>query len=259
LLSARWKGENRMAAPAAEAPALAQSVLLNPVVKNLAALAVRAWEKCWIVTFTAPTGVGKTTAVDYADRTLPFEHRTIRCKQITTRYTLLQPLALAPGEKWNTHGRNWMRASDLYYRAVERMRQRPYLLIVDEADRLRMDCFEILRDFWDDARLPMLLVGNEVLTQKINHQHERLFRRIRVRYTQPPLRDADLRKTVEFMGYTVDDDEFALLWKSVGGSPGFAEALLENANAIAESHGRKRDLDALEGALRYFPPLKAGV
>jgi DNA transposition AAA+ family ATPase len=96
-----------------------------------------------------------------------------------------------------------MRASDLYDRAVERIRDRPYLLIIDEADRLSMDCFEILRDFWDDSRLPMLLVGNEVLTEKINRSHERLFRRIRIRFEQRPLREADLRKVLEFMGYEV--------------------------------------------------------
>ena len=235
------------------------SELINSVVKNLCALAARAWAKRWIITFTAPTGVGKTTAVDYAERTLGFDHQVIRCKQITTRYTLLQTLALAPGEKWTTHGRNWMRASDLYGRAIERIRQRPYLLIIDESDRLRLDCFEILRDFWDDAKLPMLLVGNEVLTEKLNRQHERLFRRIRIRFEQRPLREADLRKVLEFMGYTIGDDEFTLLWKLVGGSPGFAEALLENANEIAASQGAKRGIEALEGALRYFPTLGAAA
>ena len=235
------------------------TALVNSVVKNLCALAARAWAKRWIITFTAATGVGKTTAVDHAEKILSFDHRAIHCKQITTRYTLLQALALAPGEKWNTHGRNWMRASDLYGRAVERIRQRPYLLIIDEADRLRMDCFEILRDFGDDARLPLLLVGNEILTEKINRQHERLFRRIRVRFEQHPLREADLRKVLEFMGYTVADDEFALLWKLVGGSPGFTEALLENANEIAASQGVKRGIEALEGAVRYFPTLKAAA
>jgi DNA transposition AAA+ family ATPase len=246
-----------MSAASIETPQPAGTALVNSVVKNLCALAARAWVKRWIITSTAPTGVGKTTAVDYAERTLPFDHQVIRCKQITTRYTLLQSLALAPGEKWNTHGRNWMRASDLYSRAVERIQQRPYLLIIDEADRLRMDCFEILRDFWDDARLPMLLVGNEVLTEKINRQHERLFRRIRVRFAQRPLREADLRKVLEFMGYTMADDEFVLIWKLVGGSPGFAEALLENANEIAASQGVKRGIEALEGAIRYFPTLRA--
>jgi len=233
--------------------------LVNPVVKNLCALAARSWQKRWIITFTAATGVGKSTAVNYAEKILTFDRQVLRCKQITTRYTMLQALALAPGKKWNTHGRTWMRASDLYDRAIARIRQRPYLLIIDEADRLRMDCFEILRDFWDDARLPMLLVGNEVLTEKINRQHERLFRRIRVRFEQRPLREADLRKVLEFMGYTVADDEFALLWKLLGGSPGFAEALLENANEIAASQGVKRGIEALEGAVRFFPTLKAAA
>jgi DNA transposition AAA+ family ATPase len=244
-----------MSATDVESPQPPAAALVNSVVRHLCALAARAWDKRWITTFTAPTGVGKTTAVDYAEQTLPFDRQVIRCKQITTRYTLLQPLALAPGEKWNTHGRNWMRASDLYNRAVERIRQRAYLLIVDEADRLRMDCFEILRDLWDDARLPMLLVGNEVLTEKINRQHERLFRRIRLRFEERHLREADLRKVLEFMGYTIADDEFTLLWKLVGGSPGFAEALLENANEIAASRKVTRGIEALEAAIRYFPTL----
>lgn len=238
---------------AVEAPAA--TPLVNSVVKNLCGLATRAWTKHWMITFTVPTGVGKTTAVDYAEKVLNFAHRVIRCKRITARYDLLKALALEPGEKWTTHGRNWMRASDLYHRAVERIRQRPFLLIVDEADRLSLDCFEILRDFWDDARLPMLLVGNEVLTEKLNRQHERWFRRIRVRFPQPRLREADLRNVLEFMGYTLADDELTLLWKPVGGSPGFAEALLENANEITASHGAKRGIEALEGAVQFFPTL----
>jgi type II secretory pathway predicted ATPase ExeA len=242
-----------------EIPQTPGNVLVNSVVKNLASLAARAWEKRWIITFTAPTGVGKTTAVDYAERTLPFDHQVIRCKQITTRYTILRAMGLAQGEKWTNHGRNWMRASDLYDLAVERVRARPYLLVIDEADRLRMDCFEILRDFWDDIRLPMLLIGNDVLTEKLNRQHERLFRRIRIRFEQRPLREADLRKVLEFMGYEMTDEEFALLWKLVGGSPGFAEALLENANEIAASQGVKRGIEALEGALRYFPTFRKVV
>jgi DNA transposition AAA+ family ATPase len=235
------------------------TALVNSVVKNLCVLASRAWAKRWIITFTAPTGVGKTTAVDYAERTLSFPHQVIRCRQITTKYTLLRTLALAPGEKWNTHGRNWMCAEDLYNRAIAIIRERPYLLIIDEADRLRSDCFEMVRDFWDDAKLPVLLVGNEVLIDKLNSQHERLFRRIRMRYAQRLLTEAELRQVLEFMGYTVADDEFALLWKLVKGSPGFAEALLENANEIATSQKVQRGIEALEGAVRYFPTLRTAA
>jgi type II secretory pathway predicted ATPase ExeA len=232
------------------------AALVNSVVKNLCTLATRAWAKRWIITFTAATGVGKTTAVDYAEKVLTFPCQVFRCKQITTRYTLLQALGLPPGEKWTTHGRNWMRTTDLYNRAIERIQQRPYLFIVDEADRLRLDCFEILRDLWDDARLPMLLVGNDPLTEKLNRQDDRVLRRVRVRFAQPRLREADLRRLLEFMGHTLADDEFTLLWKLVGGSPGFAEALIENANEIAEKCGVKRGIEALEGAVKYFPTLK---
>jgi hypothetical protein len=117
----------------------------------------------------------------------------------------------------------------------------------------------MLRDFWDDARLPILLVGNEVLTDKLNRQHERLFRRIRVRFAQRQLRVAELRDVLDFMGQGVRDDEFLLLWKLVGGSPGFAEALIENANEMAASRGAKRNIEALEGAVRYFPTLRKAV
>jgi len=234
---------------------LPQSVLVNSVVKNLTAMATRAWKQRWIITFTAATGVGKTKAIEYAERALPFPHRVIACKQITTRYTILRAIGLEPGQTWKTHGRNWSNSAALYEQAVERAKQSPYLLIFDEADRLRMDCFEMLRDLWDDARLPMLLVGNEVLTEKINRQHERLFRRIRARFDQKPLREAELRQTLEFMSYEVSDEEFDFLWKLVGGSPGFAEALLENAEAIAETNNVKRNLAALAGAAKYFPSL----
>ena len=227
-----------MSETAVETPQAAATALVNSVVKNLCALAARAWAKRWIITFTAPTGVGKTTAVDYAEQTLGFDHQVIRCKQITTRYTLLQALALAPGEKWNTHGRNWMRASDLYDRALGT--NPPAALTFSSLTRLTVCAWTALKFcgiFGMTPGCPMLLVGNEVLTEKINRQHERLFRRIRVRFEQRPLREADLRKVLEFMGYTIADDEFTLLWKLVGGSPGFAEALLENANEIAASQG----------------------
>jgi len=73
------------------------------------------------------------------------------------------------------------------------------------------------------------------------------------------VREADQRRVLEFMGYEVADEEFALLWKLVGGSPGFAEALLENANEITASKGAKRGIEALEGAVRYFPTCKKVV
>lgn len=234
----------------------APKVLANPVVKNVLAFARRAWKKRWIVTFVSPTGVGKTEAVRFAAATLPFPVRRLDCKQVTTKYTLLEALALAPGERRKRHGNNYQSAAVLYDLALERFATDPYLLAIDEADRLRNDCFEMLRDFYDDARLPMLLVGNEVLTEKINRQHERLFRRIKARHEQRPLDRAGLAEVLEFRGYKLNEAEFDFLWKLVGGSPGFAETLLDCAIEMAESHGQKLNIEALMGAAHYFPILR---
>jgi DNA transposition AAA+ family ATPase len=234
---------------------LPRGVLVNPVVKNLCALAARAWKNKWMVTFTAATGVGKSAAVEHADATLEFPHAVIACKQITTKFTILRQLGLEPGQVWKAHGRNYMTSADVYERAVQRAARSPYLLIVDEADRLRSDCFEMLRDLWDDARLPIMFVGNEVLTEKVNRQHERLFRRIGARFEQPLLREAAMRETVGFMGYQVSDEEFELIWRLVGGSPGFAKALLDTSQEIAVSHGVRLDVSALLGGAKYFPVL----
>lgn len=239
--------------------AIPTDVLLNPIVKNLCAMAARTWKNRWIVTFSGATGIGKSAAVKYADRTLPFPHRVIECKQITTRYTVLEALGLDPGQAWKRHGHNWKPSSSLYLQATERAQLSPYLLIFDEADRLRMDCFEMLRDLWDDARLPMLLVGNRELDAKIDRQHPRLLRRIYSRHTQRPLNGAGLRDVLGVMGWKLGDAEFDLVWKLVGGSPGFAEAVLRNAQEIADSHGVKLNEAALAAAARHFPTLREAV
>ncbi|MGH9401382.1 MAG: AAA family ATPase [Terriglobia bacterium] len=238
---------------------LTQTVLINPVVKHLLAMAARAWKKRWIVTFTGPTRQGKTTAVHYADRNLPFPHRLFECKPTTTHCDLLRCVGLDASERWNTHGRSWMNSSLLRERAVERARKEPYLLIVDEADQLGHKCFEVLRSLWDDARLPILLVGNEILRGKIHEHHSRLAWRIRLQFEEKLLREADTRQTLEFMGLEVDDTQFNFLWKLVGGNPGFMQALLETGREIAESHGAPLSVDSLAGAVRYFPTLKGVI
>jgi DNA transposition AAA+ family ATPase len=229
--------------------------LTNVVVKNLFSFAKRAWRKRWIVTFVSPTGVGKTEAINFAERELQFPLVIVRCHAVTTRYSVLENMALKPGQVRRTSGNGYQSAHTLYGMALERYRSENFMLIVDEADRLRSDVFEMLRDFHDDLRLPMLLVGNEVLNDKINRQHERLFRRIKARYEQRPLDRAELAETLKVMGYKLGEEEFGFVWKLVGGSPGFAESVLDNAQEIADTHGVKLNVEALAGAARYFPSL----
>jgi type II secretory pathway predicted ATPase ExeA len=230
-------------------------ILFNTFVKRVQFLAEKAWKKRGIITFTSPSGTGKSTAVNYAEQKLNFPHKVLRVRQITSVYDLLRSLGLEPGERWTVHGRRWMRSSDLYHRVVAGVLTSPFLLLIDEADRLRSDCFEMLRDLWDEASLPMLLVGNEVLNHKINRQHERLFRRIKMRVDSPKLREGELREVLSFMGHDLEDEEFTLVWKALGGSPGFVDAVIGLADEIAAANGVKRDIAAVQGSLKYFPTL----
>jgi DNA transposition AAA+ family ATPase len=129
-----------------EADTIEARTLANPVVKNLLAFARRAWKKRWLATFVSATGVGKTHAVTFAEATLPFPHRILQCKQVTTKYSVLEFMALRPGEKRKLHGSNYQSAADLYEMALDRFRQENILLIIDEANRLKNDVFEMLRD-----------------------------------------------------------------------------------------------------------------
>jgi hypothetical protein len=67
------------------------------------------------------------------------------------------------------------------------------------------------------------------------------------------LRQPELRQVLEYMGYELSDQEFQLVWKHCGGSPGWAEAVLGLADYIAERHSTKRGVEDVAGALELVP------
>lgn len=232
-------------------------VVVNSVVKNLTALARKAYLGQCIVAYSSRTGVGKSKAVDYLAGTLNFPNRIVRCKQTTSLTSLVRSIALDTDFRVTKSHHAIPNTALLYDRAVERARSSRYLLVIDEADRLKANCFEMVRDLWDDAQIGVLLVGNEILESIINERHERLSRRIRIRYVQPDLRRDALRSVLETMGFEFSDEELALIYERAGGSPGWAESLLNTRDDIAESHHKKPDLEFLKGALQYFPTLRS--
>jgi hypothetical protein len=233
----------------------AARIKVNSVVRNLEVLAKRAYRLRCIIAHSSRTGLGKTTAVNYLAGTLVIPHRIVRCKQTTSLRALLAAIALDDGEKIPRSHRSQPNTNGLYERAVERARMSPYLLVIDEADRLPKPCFECVRDLWDDARLPVLLIGNEELEPIINAAHQRLARRIRVRFSQADLKPDAVREVLEFMGFTFSDEEAALLLDRCGGSPGWWESVLITRNDVADSQGVKPGIEQLKGAFQYFPTL----
>src|SRR5690348_13770499 len=227
-------------------------VVMNAVVKNIHSLARKAYKGECIVTCAARTGVGKSKAIDYLAGSLNFPHRIVRCKQTTSLTSMVRAIALDEDARISQHTPN---TAVLYERAVARARTERFLLVVDEADRLKANCFEMLRDLWDDAHIGILLVGNEGLESLINERHERLSRRIRIRFFQSELRRDALREVLEAMGFEFSDEELVLLYEKAGGSPGWAESVLRTRDDVAESHGKKPDIEYLKAAMQYFPTL----
>ncbi|MDE2104397.1 MAG: ATP-binding protein [Patescibacteria group bacterium] len=230
-------------------------VVVNSVVKNLTSLARKAYQGQCIVAYSSRTGVGKSKAVDHLAATLNFPSRIVRCKQTTSLTSLVRAIALDEDFRVNRSHHAIPNTAILYERAVERAWASRYLLVIDEADRLKANCFEMVRDLWDDAKIGILMVGNEGLESIINERHERLARRIRIRYVQSDLRRDALREVLEAMGFEFSDEELVLIYEKAGGSPGWAESLLNTRDEIAESHGKKPDIEFLRGALQYFPTL----
>jgi type II secretory pathway predicted ATPase ExeA len=230
------------------------SFVVNSVVNNLRTLARKAFEKRRIVAYSGRAGLGKSTAVDSLPGFLSFPHRIIRCKQTTSLRALVRALALGE-EARKVNPRNSAPTYFFYDQAVQTAKKEPFLLVIDEADRLHTNCFECVRDLWDDARLPVLLVGNEDLEGIISSRHERLARRIGIRFVQKPLRDDQLRAIIEHLKFEVSDEEFAKLCDVCGGSPGWAEAVLNTRDDVAASYKERPNMDHLKGALEYFPSL----
>lgn len=232
-------------------PIAKPTALVNYLIRHLMELAEFAYKKRQIVAYSGRTGIGKSTGIEWLAYHLEIPRIVLRCRAITRESQILEALALERGEK---RGSN-MHCGRLYDRALAKLAQKPHLLIFDEADRFRNSCFELLRDFWDDCRAPMLLVGNENLEHKIDHNLERLARRIR-RYRERDLRQVELRLVLEAMGWTLADEEFDLVWKHSGGSPGWAEAVLITADAIAERAKDKRGVRDIAGAMELVPAAK---
>lgn len=231
-------------------------VVINSVVKNLSTLARKAWTRKCIVAYSSRTGVRKSAAIDHLAGNLNFPNRIVRCKQTTSLTSLVRSIALDEDFRVTRSHHSFPNTHSLYEQAVERARSSQYLLVVDEADRLKANCFEMLRDLWDDARIGILMVGNEELESIINERHERLSRRIRIRYVQPELRRDALRQVLEVMGFKFSDEELALIYEKAGGSPGWAESLLHTRNDVAQSHGQEPNIEFLKGAMMYFPSLR---
>jgi DNA transposition AAA+ family ATPase len=75
--------------------------------------------------------------------------------------------------------------------AVENLEKRPRTILVDEADRIRLDLIEHFRDLHDMAGIPVVLIGEEHFFPVIN-AHRRIWSRVMQTVEFGPITNEDI-------------------------------------------------------------------
>jgi len=138
---------------------------------------------------TGPAGIGKTIATqDYLDSVAPHAHTALPTAIKVKVMPRSTPRALAKtvldGLLEKPKGNNIYEMADEAALAIERNEVK--LLVVDEADRLNEDSFEVLRHLYDKTGCPIVLVGLPAILRVIEH-HEKFSSRVGLRMHFLPL------------------------------------------------------------------------
>jgi DNA transposition AAA+ family ATPase len=195
---------------------------------------------------TGVSGVGKTVAIDtFVSRQEPRTYTglpgiiKVEVKPRSSSKTLAEQIVTALGYK--PKGSNGPKLSDEAVRAIQS--NSIDLLIVDEGDRLNDDSFEVLRDIYDRARCPILVVGLPDILRVIE-KHEKFDSRVGLRMSFVKLDLEEALYTVlpqlvypkwQFDSKNAADIEMGTqIWDRVKPSLRKLRDLLEIANQIAE-------------------------
>lgn len=134
-----------------------------------------------------PSGYGKSVAMAFTAQRTGAAY--VEAKRIWTQLSLLEAIA-------NEIGVNVMKRSAprIFEQVVDRLNIEPRGLIIDEMDYLvGKQHVEIIRDIHDSTRIPILLVGEESLPEKLR-SWERFHNRILVFTPAQPASLEDARK-----------------------------------------------------------------
>jgi len=164
-----------------------------------------------LVSFTGPSGFGKSMAASYCAN--KFDGFYVECRSFFTKKTFIEAVLHEMGIK---PGRT---VAEMMQQAAENLdlSQRP--LIVDEADKLvDRSCIELLRDLHEMARTTILLIGEEDLPRKLL-KHERVHNRVLVWELAQPVNLEDTQRLAAYYcpGLAIHADLLARVRDVAGG------------------------------------------
>jgi len=201
---------------------------------------------------TGLAGIGKTVSIKaYLDGLEPCAHTGLPRSTKVTVKPRSTPKALAVEVAANLgdrpRGRNIYEVAD--EAAAAAVRNDIDVLIVDEADRLNEDSFELLRHLFDTTGCPVVVVGLPRILGVID-RHEKFASRVGLRMDFSPLEPKEVLKVVlpglvfphwEFdPGRAADQEMGERILKMVGPSLRKLRNLLQTASQIAAAYEQPR-------------------
>lgn len=198
--------------------------------------------------FYGPSGYGKTSAAIFATNT--FRAVNVQVQSTWSGKFLCQQILRELGEtpKGTIAG--------LVARICELLAIQDVPLIIDEADHLvRRQMIEIVRDIYEGSAVPVVLIGEEEMPQKLR-QWERVHNRILswVPAEQASLSDLHHLVPIYAPGIGIDPDLAEAILRASGGS---IRRICVNLNTAAEM-ARTRNLDAVDLAAWGSAPFFTG-
>lgn len=181
-----------------------------------------------IVTFSGPSGFGKSTAAGY----VAGKHQAyyIEIRSTWTRRALLEAMLRQMGVE---AARNQYKMADQVSEELA-LSQRP--IILDEFDNaVERGLVELVRDIYEQSRAPVLLIGEERLPQKLQKWERFHGRILQWEQAQPAnLSDAQALARHYAPGIEIADDLLAHLVAQAAGS---ARRIVTAVSRIAEVAG----------------------
>lgn len=150
--------------------------------------------------FYGPSGFGKTTAAVYAAN--KFQAFTVQVKSVWTKKKLCQAILIEMGLKPEAT------ISDMVDQIAQHLALTDKPLLIDEADHLvARNMIEIVRDIYEGSQAPVILIGEELLPQKLR-AWERVHGRIQswVEAAAGDMADVNHLAPIYAPGITLDDD-----------------------------------------------------